>query len=139
MTKLSPVQNKTIEEFWMNIDDYRKQLKFREWELLENKNDDTNVGGGKSNQTSDTTAKKAILLAEDTRYQHLKNIIVAIENVYESLDEEMKEFADIRYLSKESNYYEWEDIADEIGVSKAKAYKMRNRLMDLTAERLGWL
>ena len=138
MTKLSPVQNKTIEEFWMNIDDYRKQLKFREWELLENKNDDTNVGGGKSNQTSDTTAKKAIILAEDTRYQHLKNVVQTIEQLYEELDQDQKTIVRMRYWDK-TECYEWQHIADELYMSVQRVLRKRNAIVDETAKRLGWV
>ena len=138
MTKLSPVQNKTIEEFWMNIDDYRKQLKFREWELLENKNDDTNVGGGKSNQTSDTTAKKAIILAEDTRYQHLKNVVQTIEQLYEELDQDQKTIVRMRYWDK-TECYEWQHIADELYMSVQRVLRKRNAIIDETAKRLGWV
>ena len=138
MTKLSPVQNKTIEEFWKNIDDYRKQLKFREWELLENKNDDTNVGGGKSNQTSDTTAKKAIILAEDTRYQHLKNVVQTIEQLYEELDQDQKTIVRMRYWDK-TECYEWQHIADELYMSVQRVLRKRNAIIDETAKRLGWV
>ncbi|WP_418302463.1 hypothetical protein [Lysinibacillus fusiformis] len=34
MSKLSAVQNKIIEEYWSSLDDLKKQLRYREWELL---------------------------------------------------------------------------------------------------------
>lgn len=139
MSKLSAAQNKTIEEYWTNIKDYRKQLRFREWELTENKTIDTNIGGGKSNHISDTTANKAILLAEDERYQYLKKVIAVIECTLLSLDDELREFAEVRYLSEDSGYYDWEGIADELGINRSKAYKLRNKLVDETAKNLGWL
>lgn len=139
MAKLSVAQNKTIEEYWMNINDYRKQMKFREWELTENKTVDTNIGGGKANRISDTTANKAILLAEDERYQHLKKIVDTVEKVYSDLEREMKDFADERYFSDSAAYADWEDVAYEIGVTKPKAFRMRNQLIDLTAKKFGWL
>lgn len=137
MTKLSPVQNKTIEEFWTNIDDYKKQLKFREWELLENKTTDTNIGGGKSNQISDTTANKAIILAEDTRYQHLKNIVQTIEQLYEELDEDQKTIVQMRYWNK-TDCFEWSHIGDELFMSVQRVLRKRNAIIDETARRLGW-
>lgn len=137
MSKLSAVQNKTIEEFWTNIDDYRKQLKFREWELLENKNTDTNIGGGRSNKVSDTTAQKAMILAEDTRYQHLKNIVNTIESLYEELDEDQKTIVNMRYWDK-TEMYEWQHIADKLYMSVQRVLRKRNALIDETARRLGW-
>ena len=99
----------------------------------------TNIGGGKSNSISDTTANKAILLAEDERYQYLKKIVETIESVYTSLDREMKNFADERYFSESAAYADWEDVAYEIGVTKPKAFRMRNQLIDITAKKIGWL
>lgn len=138
MTKLSPVQNKTIEEFWTNIDDYKKQLKFREWELLENKTTDTNIGGGKSNKISDTTANKAIILAEDTRYQYLKDIVQTIDSMYEELDDDLKTIVNMRYWYSKIQS-EWEEIADELYMSRNKVLRLRNFLIDETARRLGWV
>lgn len=137
MSKLSAVQNKTIEEFWTNIDDYRKQLKFREWELTENKKDDSNIGGGKSNRISDITANKAIILAEDTRYQHLKNIVHTIETLYEELDDDQKTIVNMRYWDK-TEMFEWQHIADELFMSVQRVLRKRNALIDETAKRLGW-
>lgn len=139
MTKLSQVQNKMIEEYWMNIDDYRKKLNYREWELTESKITDTNIGGGKSNLISDTTANKAILLAQDEQYQNSKRIIQAVEKVYNSSKDAVKEFADIRYFSEDSNYIDWDTVADEMRSTKPKLYGMRNQLIDRTARELGWL
>ena len=34
MSKLTPNQNKTIEEYWSDLDGLKKQLRYREWELL---------------------------------------------------------------------------------------------------------
>ena len=138
MTKLSAVQNKTIEEFWTNLNDYKKQLKFREWELLESKRDDSNNGGGRSNKVSDTTAQKAMILAEDTRYQHLKNIVNTIEQLYKDLDEEAKIIVDMRYWST-SEFFEWEEIADKLYMSRNKVLRKRNILIDETAKRIGWV
>lgn len=139
MRKLTTVQNKTIEEFWVNIDDYRKQLKFREWELLTPHNEEAMSVSVKSHKITDTTGNKAIILVKDARYQYLQNVIKAVENTMAKLDDEMNEFVEMRYRSKESSYYEWEDIAYELGVSKAKAFKMRNKLIDMTALELGWV
>lgn len=61
MSKLSAVQNKTIEEYWSSLDELKKQLRYREWELLNaHQETDANFGGGKSNRISDNTGNKAI-------------------------------------------------------------------------------
>ena len=142
--KLSTAQNKTIEEYWSDIPSLKKQLKFREWELTENKTTDENIGGSKGNKISDTTGNKAILLAEDERYQSLKKIVDAIEYVIKKVSEDKKqrllrEFMEMKYISEESSYLDWEDVAIELDITKSKAYKLRNKLIDMTARRLGWL
>lgn len=139
MSKLSAVQNKAIEEYWLNIDQYRKDLKFREWELLENKKQDENIGGGKSNRISDTTANKAMILTNDERYQHLKKIIQAVEGTYHSLDDDQKTIVHMRYWDKGNNCYEWSHVADELYMSVQRVLRKRNALIDETAKRLGWV
>lgn len=144
MAKLTVAQSKTIEEYWSDIPSLKRQLKFREWELTENKKNDENIGGGRSSKISDTTSQKAILLSEDEKYQHFKKIINAIESVYQNMEKEskladLKEFVDMRYISKDSNYYDWDDIAYELGMTRSKVYRLRNKVIDLTAEKLGWL
>lgn len=144
MSKLTVAQCKTIEEYWSDIPSLKKQLKFREWELTENKTTDENIGGSKGNRISDTTGNKAILLVEDERYQNLKKNVEAIEYVVNKVTEDKKqrllrEFMEMKYISKDSNYMDWDDVAIELDISKAKAYKLRNKLIDMTAEKLGWL
>ena len=136
--KLSQAQCKTIEEYWTNIDDYRKQLKFREWELTENRTVDENMGGGKANRISDPTAAKAATLIQDDRYQNYSKIIRAIEQTYETVDEDLRTIVNMRYWDK-NDVYEWEDIADKLYISRSKVLRKRNLLIDKTAERLGWL
>lgn len=144
MSKLSVAQSKTIEEYWSDIPSLKQQLRFREWELTENKTTDENIGGSKGNRISDTTGDKAILLAGDERYQNLKKNVEAIEYVIKKVSEDKKqrllrEFMEMKYISKESSYMDWDDVAIELGITKAKAYKLRNKLIDMAAEKLGWL
>ncbi|ODV57286.1 DUF722 domain-containing protein [Lysinibacillus fusiformis] len=139
MSKLSAVQNKTIEEYWSSLDELKKQLRYREWELLNAYQEtDTNIGGGKSNRISDTTGNKAIVLAEDKNYQHLKNIITTLEQLYKELDHDQKTIVDMRYFDK-MECYEWQNIADKLYMSTYRVLRKRNALIDETARRLGWV
>lgn len=138
MSKLTTAQAKTIEEYWSNLKDLKRQLRFREWELTENRSTDENIGGGKSNRISDTTGDKAVLLLNDEKYSHYKKIVQAIEQTYANADSDMQTIADMRYWDKDG-VYEWEDIADKLYISRSKVLRKRNLLIDKTAERLGWL
>ena len=137
MAKLTPVQNKTIEEFWSGLDELRKQLKFREWELL-NPHQEHVMVGSRSGKVSDTTGNRAMLLAVDKNYKHLQNIVSSIEKVYSALDDDMQTIVNMRYWDKEG-VFEWEDIADKLYISRSKVLRKRNLLIDKTAERLGWM
>lgn len=144
MTKLTTAQNKTIEEYWSDIPSLREQLRFREWQLTENKTVDENMGGGKSNRISNPTCDRAMILLSDERYQNLRKTVNAIDHVIRKVSEDKKqqtlrEFMEMKYISKDSNYLDWEDVAEELGVPKTKAYKLRNKLIDMTAKELGWL
>lgn len=140
MTKLSKAQNDTIEEYWHDFDTYKRKLRLRELELLnEFKETDGNMGGGKANVISDVTGQKAIALLEDKNYNHLKNIVDTIEKLYPTLNSDFKTIVDLRYWDKNYNYYEWDDIAEKLNYSRSQILRKRNALIDLTAERLGWI
>ena len=82
MTKFSEVDLKKIESYWVNIEKLKKDLRFREWELLHpSHEEDNNIGGGRSSKISDPTAQRAMALAEDRQYQNLKATIDVIEKV----------------------------------------------------------
>ena len=139
MTKFNDADLKKIEGYWINIDKLKKDLKFREWELLHAwKEQDENIGGGRSSNTSDTTFQKANALVEDKVYCNLKNIVETLETLYTQLDDIQKRIVELRYWDKEG-CWEWEDIAEELNISRNKALNKRNALIDKTAEKLGWI
>lgn len=136
---LNKVTVKQLEDYWINHKDYKKQLYYRELEVLHPYREaDSNIGGGKSNRTSDTTMVKAAALVEDARYQHLKKVVRVVEDIYEELDDDQRTIVDMRYFDKDE-CYEWEDIADKLFMSRQRVFRKRNRIIDKTAERLGWL
>jgi|SRR5690606_23430359 len=131
--KLSRHDIQKLEDYWINLEEYKKQLKYREWELLNpHQAEDTNMGGGKANRISDTTGNRAIMLAEDDLYKNLQRIINGIERLYISLNDDEKTIVDMRYRTKRG-YNEWEDIAYELGYSRRKVLKIRDNLIDRTA------
>lgn len=138
MNKLSRHDIQKLEDYWINIEQYKKDLKYREWELLENHYTDTNIGGGKANKISTPTEQKAIILAEDVKYQNLKRIVTTIETMYANLDKDQKTIVDMRYWDKNKEAYEWQHIADELYMSVQRVLRKRNMLIDETARRLGW-
>lgn len=129
MPTLSRSDIQTIKRFWIELEQNRKKLKYCEWELLHPHNESGEIVGGRSNTISDTTAKKAMLLANDDYYQNLKRIIKTVEDLYNELDEDMRTIVDMRYWDKDG-CYEWEEKADKLYISRHKALRKRNILIE---------
>ena len=110
-------QSKAIEEYWVSHTQYKKDL-------------DAHTAMLQRKGLSDYT--------KDARYNHLKKVVDAISYVTASLDEELKEFTEIRYLSEDAEFLDWDDVADALGVTRSKAYKLRSKLIAMTAKKLGW-
>jgi len=137
--KINEHDLKKLESYWTDINKLKKDLRYREWELLNpHQEQDTNIGGGRGGNISDTTFQKANALLEDRQYQNLKNIVETIDSLYEELDDDQKGIVKMRYWDKDE-YWEWEDIAAELYITRYKVLKKRNAIIDKTAERLGWV
>jgi len=137
--KINEHDLKKLESYWTDINKLKKDLRYREWELLNpHQEQDTNIGGGKSGKISDTTFQKATALLEDKQYNNLKNIVETIESIYPELDDDQKGIVKMRYWDKE-DYWEWDDIAAELYITRYKVLKKRNLIIDKTAEKLGWV
>ena len=137
-TALTNIDLKKLEGYWINHKDNQSKLKFREWELL-NPIVEDNETGIRSSAISKPTERNATRLADDKYYQNLKHIVHTIEDIYDKLDNDTKLIVDMRYWDKEGNCYEWEEIADKLFMSRHKVLRKRNVLIDLTAERIGWV
>jgi RinA family phage transcriptional activator len=130
---------KKLEGYWSNLEDLKRELRYREWELLNpHQETDSNIGGGKANRVSDTTGNRAVLLADDRTYQNLKNIISTIEGLYPELDDDQKVIVQMRYWDKKE-CYEWQHIADKLYMSVQRVLRKRNNIIDETAKRMGWI
>jgi len=137
--KINEHDLKKLESYWTDINKLKKDLRYREWELLNpHQEQDSNIGGGKSGKISDTTFQKATALLEDKQYNNLKNIVETIESIYPELDDDQKGIVKMRYWDKE-DYWEWDDIAAELYITRYKVLKKRNLIIDKTAEKLGWV
>ncbi|TQR16334.1 hypothetical protein [Psychrobacillus vulpis] len=96
MNKLSRLDIQKIEYYWIDHKDNKRQLKYREWELLNPHNDlEMNTGGGQSGKVSMPTENKAVLLAGDKRYQNLQHIVNTIESMYSKLNHDLKTIVDM--------------------------------------------
>ena len=115
MRKMERLDIQKIESYWINHDENKKRLKYREWELLHSRHnaDDLNANL-RGNRISNPTEQKAAALTNDELYRNLNKIVQSIEQIYEQLDEDLKTIVNMRYWDKENNWYEWEDSGDRL-------------------------
>lgn len=132
---------KKLEDLWIKQKDNKKNIEFREWELMSKNNDDENYGGGVNSVRTITkpTEDLAVRLQSDDLYQNLKKITSAIESIYERSDDNTKYIVDIRYWDGDKYIYEWDDIANVIGLSRSSVLRLRNALLNETAKEIGWV
>lgn len=130
-----------LEEYWTNHKQNKQLLKYREWELLSRNSDDENSGGGVNSvrTVSKPTEQLATRFIEDKLYQNLKHITHVVESLYRESDGDLKVIVDMRYWDLERNCFEWEEIADQLNMSRSKVLRLRNGLLDDTASLIGWV
>ena len=138
MRKFTKADLEKLEGYWINLNQLKKDMRFREWELLNPHQENEKNVGGKGSNISNPTENKAIILAEDREYQNLKSIIETIEKLFDELDEEQKVIVQMRYQNTK-DCYEWQHIADELGMSVQRVLRKRKLLIDETAKRIGWV
>ena len=140
MRKLERHHIKALEDYWINHNQNIKDLKYREWELMSRNSDDENSGGGSNSvrQISKPTEQLAVRLMEDKLYQNLTTIIKVVKNLYKEADVDTRYVVDNRYWCANRDVMEWDDIAYELGYSRSKVLRIRNGLIDETAELIGY-
>ena len=128
---------KQIEIILQEYPKYEDYIKKREEELLNPYTpQDTNQGGGKSNRTSDTTAVKAITLADDRILQRIKFQHWAVKNTYNQADDITQEI--IReYYFKQPRTKTWDGIALQVHTSKRSCFRIRKAFFSKLADELG--
>lgn len=141
MRKLDRHDIKKLEGLWINHEQNKKDLKYREWEIFSKNNDDENTGGGANSvrNIGKPTETLAIKLSEDNLYQNLVTITKAVESIYERSDVNTKSIVESRYWNDDIYVYEWDEIADELGLSRSSVLRLRNSLLNETAREIGWV
>ena len=128
---------KQIEIILQEYPRYEAYIKRREEELLNPYTpEDTNQGGGKSNRTSDTTAVKAITLADDRILQRIKFQYQAVKRTYDSADEITQDIIE-EYYFKQPRTKTWDGIALQVNSSKRTCFRIRKAFFSKLADELG--
>ena len=129
---------KQIEIILQEYPRYEDYIKRREEELLNPYvPQDTNQGGGKSNRTSDTTAVKAITLADDRILQRIRFQYRVVKRTYEQADEITQEIIE-EYYFKQPRTKTWDGIALQVHTSKRSCFRIRKAFFGKLADELGF-
>ncbi|MCM3070831.1 transcriptional regulator [Staphylococcus warneri] len=129
---------KKLEEYIQHIERYRRELKVREYELLENHEPD-NPGAGKSNIPGNPIERETTKKLSDKRYNTLRNIVKGVDKLVFESDEDTKDLIRLRYWECPIGCYEWEDIADYFGTSKTSILRRRDAMISRLAEFIGYV
>lgn len=97
---------------------------------------DENIGGGKSNVTSNPTERLAITLADDLMLSNLRNIKQNVEVVLDSLEPEARKVIELYYINQPRKYT-WVGVAQESNYSERQCRNIRNGVFKEIAKRLG--
>lgn len=136
MNKLKKATFKHIEaELYCYYDTLQGIEQIRK-DIMYNKEVDENIGGGRSNIPSKPTERIATAIIMNRMLQQLEAITEAIRSVYEQLTDEKKQLVQLKYWTKQQ--YSWEEIAEQLHVSKRQAIRWRNEIVYAIAEKLGW-
>ena len=128
---------KQIEIILQEYPRYEGYIRRREEELLNPYTpEDTNQGGGKSNRTSDTTAVKAITLADDRILQRIREQYQAVKRTYEQADDVTQEIIE-EYYFKQPRTKTWDGIALQVHTSKRTCFRIRKAFFTRLADELG--
>ncbi|WP_067841726.1 transcriptional regulator [Amphibacillus sediminis] len=138
--KITKQTFKKVEAEWMNYHHTLKEIKRLEEDVFNPYQEvwdrDENIGGGQANIIRDPTQSTVIRLSKHKQLNYLKDIVRAIDTVYQQLSKEYQAFVQIRYWSNRK--LTWDGIADQCYISKRQAMRWRDEIVKITIEVLGW-
>lgn len=97
---------------------------------------DENIGGGRSNANVSVTETSAIRLINDKRIEHLERVTKAIDSLYEESTEVEKMLLELYYFEKPRQLTD-EGVAIKLHISRASFYRIRKHILLRLAEELG--
>ena len=127
-----------FEKLFKEYYSYDKKILLRKAELAVRENDE-NVGGGKSNIRAKTVENMVIKQLSDERLVFLENAKDAIEytlDVIEMINPHFKTLIVEKYF-KNGGIETWEDVAKRVGWSTSQAYNIRYKTLEIFANKLG--
>lgn len=130
----------TFEYIEQTLLDYSRMEKHIEKRIEELKypvrDKDENIGGGKSNTTSDPTGRLAVTIADDKLIYNLQRTKDTVAEVLDTLEPEARKIIELYYIEKPRKYT-WSGVADQVGYSKSQCIRIRDTVFEKIAEELG--
>lgn len=97
---------------------------------------DENIGGGKSNVTSDPTGRLAVTIADDKLIYNLQRTKDIVTGVLDTIEPEARRVVDLYYIEKPRKYT-WNGVAEQCGYSRSQCIRIRDAVFEKIAEELG--
>lgn len=100
------------------------------------KEEDENIGGGRSNSNVSTVEIKATRLVNDKRLKRVQEVKQAIETVYNESGDIQKQFLDIYYFTKPRRFT-IPGVAEQLNVSESTVHRMKKSILKALADEIG--
>ncbi|WP_337227976.1 transcriptional regulator [Staphylococcus succinus] len=127
-----------LEGYIKNIKQYRKDLKYRGWELLES-HEPENFGASKSGGPGNPIERETIKKFGDKKYMLLDNIVSSVDKLVNTVDDEALEIMQLKYWNKEAGDYTWQDVANEMYMTTSSINRRRDKWLQLLAEYMDYV
>lgn len=137
MQTLERYDIKKLEGYIKNIKQHRKELRFRGYELLEN-HDPENLGASKGNSVSNPIEMETLKKMGDRKYSNLDNIVSSVEKLIATVDDDSLKMMKLKYWNKVGDYT-WEDVADEMYMTRRSVSRRRDKWLLLLAEYMDYV
>ncbi|WP_419791247.1 transcriptional regulator [Staphylococcus chromogenes] len=137
LIELTKEDYKKLEEYLENQDKYRRELKFREYEVLSN-HEPINPDGGRPNTVGRPTERQVMKLNTDAKYRRLYDIVKGTEEYLNTCDTETLEIFRLKYWDKPPSCNTWDTIANKMFCSKTSILRWRTAQLDKLAEKIGY-
>ena len=98
---------------------------------------DENIGGSSGGGISNPTERTVMTLVEDIKLQKLEETKEAIESVLDTLDINSYTLIELKYWVK-PQVRTWDGIALQVGYSRRHCFTIRDNVLDMLAEKLGY-
>ncbi|MEJ7218761.1 transcriptional regulator [Staphylococcus gallinarum] len=138
MQELKRIDYVKLEDYIENIDKYRTDLKFREYELLSNHEPD-NPEGGKANIVNSPIEQQVVKCQQDPRYRRLSDIVHGVDMFLAECDEQAIEIFRLKYWDKPFDCNTWDAIADRYYTSKSSMLNYKSALLRKLADKIGYI